>query len=66
MPGLVASGRESGRLSFHTDPAEALPEADLIFVCVGTLNGPEGGVDLSGRARGDGVGPPSMPRPARC
>ena len=45
---LLALGRSTGRLSFHHQPTEALPPARLIFICVGTLNGPDGGVDLSG------------------
>ena len=47
LPALLDSGRTTGRLTFHDDPAEAIPGADLVFVCVGTLNGPEGEVDLS-------------------
>jgi UDPglucose 6-dehydrogenase len=48
LPALLAAGRTTRLLSFHTDPAEAVPGADIVFVCVGTLNGPEGDVDLSG------------------
>jgi len=44
---LMARETESGRLSFHTDPAAALPGAEVAFVCVGTPNGPDGRVDLS-------------------
>lgn len=33
---LLGEGRKSGRLSFHTDPADALPDAKLIFICVPT------------------------------
>lgn len=50
-PGLgeiLRSGRSSGLLSFHDRPEEAIPLAELSFICVGTLNGPDGGVDLSG------------------
>jgi UDPglucose 6-dehydrogenase len=48
LPELVASGLGEGRLSFDRDPVDALSGAQLIFVCVGTLPGPAGDVDLSG------------------
>jgi UDPglucose 6-dehydrogenase len=38
-PGLEAALAEetaSGRLSFTTEPAEALSDADIVFICVGT------------------------------
>jgi UDPglucose 6-dehydrogenase len=42
---LIAAGVESGRLSFHAEPAEALAQASVAFVCVNTPNG-AAGVDL--------------------
>jgi UDPglucose 6-dehydrogenase len=47
LDGLIAEARAKGRLSFHDDPAEALPSAELILVCVATDAGGEGGPDLS-------------------
>jgi UDPglucose 6-dehydrogenase len=44
---LLAQGLENGRLSFHVDPAGAVPTADVIFVCVDTPNRADGAVDLS-------------------
>jgi UDPglucose 6-dehydrogenase len=44
---LLDRGRTRELLSFHADPAEALPGADLTFLCVNTDNGPDGSVDLS-------------------
>jgi UDPglucose 6-dehydrogenase len=45
---LFERGLSEGRLSIHHDPADALHDADLIFVCVGTQPGLNGDVDLSG------------------
>jgi len=44
---LVERGRSGGLLSFHVDPAEAVPGASLVFLCVNTDNGPDGSVNLS-------------------
>jgi UDPglucose 6-dehydrogenase len=44
---LLARGRARELLSFHTDPAEALTGATLIFLCVNTENSPNGSVNLS-------------------
>ena len=33
---LLSEGLASGRLSFHVDPEEAIPQAELIFICVPT------------------------------
>jgi UDPglucose 6-dehydrogenase len=44
---LLEQGRTRELLSFHVDPAEALPGASLVFLCVNTDNGPDGSVDLS-------------------
>ena len=48
LPEVLCLGRQAGRLSFHTDPVDALPGAALVFVCVNTSAGPDGGVDLTG------------------
>ena len=45
---LFELGLSEGRLSVHDDPSDALQDAELIFVCVGTQPGPNGDVDLSG------------------
>ncbi|HEV8637006.1 MAG TPA: UDP-glucose/GDP-mannose dehydrogenase family protein [Chloroflexota bacterium] len=44
---LVARGRADGRLRFTTDYAEAVAEADLVFLAVPTPEGPTGGADLT-------------------
>jgi UDPglucose 6-dehydrogenase len=44
---LVAEARRDGRLTFTTQLAEAVRQAEVIFVCVGTPPGPDGEVDLS-------------------
>ena len=44
---LVARGVERGCLSFHSGPADALGDAEVIFLCVNTDNLPDGSVDLS-------------------
>jgi GDP-mannose 6-dehydrogenase len=44
---LVADGLGSGRLSATTDLGEALREADLVFICVGTPSDSNGNLDLS-------------------
>ena len=46
LGGLLARGLSLGRLSFHVDAAEALPHADVIFICVDTPNAGDGAVDL--------------------
>ena len=38
---------DAGRLRFSDDPAEALKEAEVVFVCVGTPSLPGGGPNLS-------------------
>jgi UDPglucose 6-dehydrogenase len=45
---VMHAGQTSGALTFHSDPAEALSRASLIFVCVNTSSGPDDAVDLSG------------------
>jgi len=44
---LVGRGVESGRLSFETDYGLVVPEADVVFVAVGTPSDAEGRADLS-------------------
>src|SRR6266498_394656 len=44
---LVASEIRAGRLDFTTDYAEAVPEADVIFICVGTPSLPSGQADTT-------------------
>ena len=48
-PGLqeiVARNQQSGRLSFTTDLATALPGAEVVFIAVGTPPGEDGSADL--------------------
>jgi UDPglucose 6-dehydrogenase len=44
---LLARGRHTGRLTFTTDYAVAVPNADFVFICVGTPTAPHGGADMS-------------------
>ena len=44
---LVAKGVEAGYLSFTTDVAMAVQDADVIFLCVPTPEGADGSADLS-------------------
>src|SRR2546422_6298277 len=44
---LVARCRAKGSLSFQIDPAIALPDAEVVLLCVNTDGGPDGSVDLS-------------------
>lgn len=43
---LLRRGLESGRLRFTTDPILALPQADFVFVCVGTPSDPMGRAEM--------------------
>lgn len=43
---LVVQGLESGRLSFVVDGADAVAEADFVYVCVPTPQSADGSVDL--------------------
>lgn len=45
---LLARALASGKLSFHTDPAEAVSDVAVTFICVDTPNGADGAVDLTG------------------
>ena len=44
---LVAEGVAAGRLTFTTDVASAVKDADVVFLCVPTPEGMDGGADLS-------------------
>jgi UDPglucose 6-dehydrogenase len=44
---LVAEGVAAGKLSFTTDVASAVKNADVIFLCVPTPEGADGSADLS-------------------
>jgi GDP-mannose 6-dehydrogenase len=43
---LIASNVETGRLRATDDPAEAIRETEMSFVCVGTPSQPNGNLDL--------------------
>lgn len=45
---LVHRNARDGRLTFTTDLAEGIAEAEIIFIAVGTPQGDDGGADLSG------------------
>lgn len=47
MDELLPKNIEVGRLSFTTSYAEAIPEADLVFICVQTPSGEYGKANLS-------------------
>jgi len=44
---LIADGHKATRLKATTDPAQALAEADMAWICVGTPSKPDGGIDLA-------------------
>ena len=44
---LVAEGVAAGRLTFTTDVAGAVQDADIVFLCVPTPEGADGNADLS-------------------
>lgn len=44
---LVTSGLSAGQLSFTTDVASALADADVVFLCLPTPQGDDGSADLS-------------------
>lgn len=46
LPELMASTLPTGRLSFTDQPADALTDADLVFLCVGTPQSADGAPDL--------------------
>ena len=43
---LVREGMEAGRLSFVLGPAQAVVEAEFIFLCVPTPQGADGSADM--------------------
>jgi UDPglucose 6-dehydrogenase len=47
LDGIVAKNRQNGRLSFSAEPAQAVAQGDVIFICVGTPPLPNGDADLS-------------------
>ncbi|OBB57168.1 nucleotide sugar dehydrogenase [Mycobacterium sp. 852013-51886_SCH5428379] len=47
LPDILKSTLASGRLRFTDQPAEALTDADFVFLCVGTPPGADGSPDLS-------------------
>lgn len=47
LDSIVAKNRNNGRLSFSADPATAVAQGDVIFICVGTPPLPNGDADLS-------------------
>jgi len=47
LPEILQATISSGRLRFTDNPAEALSDADFVFLCVGTPPGPDGSPDLS-------------------
>lgn len=44
---LLTRNLKASRLRFTTDYAAAIPQADFVFICVGTPPGPLGGADMS-------------------
>jgi UDPglucose 6-dehydrogenase len=62
---LVEENLASGRLAFTTDVAEAVTDADVIFIAVGTPPGEDGSADLShvlavARTIGENVAGPTI------
>ena len=47
LPELLKTTLSTGRLRFTDDPAEALSDADFVFLCVGTPPSPDGSPDLT-------------------
>ncbi len=47
LESIVQRNVSAGRLSFTTDAAEGVRQAKVIFICVGTPQGPDGAADLS-------------------
>ena len=47
LPEMLETSLSTGRLRFTDRPAEALSDADFVFLCVGTPPGPDGAPDLS-------------------
>jgi len=47
LPELLKSTLATGRLRFTDNPADALADAEFVFLCVGTPPGPDGSPDLT-------------------
>ena len=47
LPEMLKATLSTGRLQFTDKPAEALSDADFVFLCVGTPPGPDGSPDLA-------------------
>jgi UDPglucose 6-dehydrogenase len=47
LPELLDRVAGSGALTFHSNPADAVPGAALIFLCINTPSAPDGHVDIS-------------------
>ena len=47
LPEILKTTLATGRLRFTDRPAEALSDAEFVFLCVGTPPGPDGAPDLS-------------------
>ena len=47
LPELVFSGIENTNLTFTADPQQALRNAEIVFICVGTPMGESGAADIS-------------------
>lgn len=47
LPELVAAGVKAGRITFTSDPVEALDGSEVVFICVGTPSRPDGSPNLS-------------------
>lgn len=47
LPEILKFTLSTGRLRFTESPADALSDADFVFLCVGTPPGPDGSPDLS-------------------
>ncbi|MCS7051864.1 MAG: UDP-glucose 6-dehydrogenase, partial [Thermomicrobium sp.] len=54
---LVRRNVEAGRLRFTSDYAEAIPEAEFVFICVGTPSTVDGDADMRAvRAAAESIG----------
>jgi UDPglucose 6-dehydrogenase len=47
LQGLVQDGVRTGRLRFTTTAAAAVPDAEFVYLCVPTPQGPDGAADLT-------------------
>ncbi len=47
LPELLLRNVNNGRLSFTGDGTEAIRASEVLFVCVGTPSGPDGGADMT-------------------